>query len=166
MGTLHSVYRLDDHPILVDQRLLCTVLFRVYDEDRTRRTRPTLADRATRRSDVFYPLSTAVYIRAAGKRRHFRDDVRCAGEFRQAVQPGALVAHRAAGHPLVLVRKAHCTGGALAASDLVCRHWFIGAHDLSTSLRRHSDWSSPRRVVCVVVAGPATESGRDAGAVA
>ena len=115
----HPVPRLDDHSVLVDQRVLRPVAVRLRNAGRARHAWPAPAHRADRRGRLLHSVSAALHFQQPDDRRPCRLSVRRAGELRPAVQPGAVAAHRAAGDPVGALRAHRAALGAMAAAHLV-----------------------------------------------
>ena len=103
LGTPDPVPRLDDHSVLVDQRLLRPVAVRLrHAGPSSTPTAGACSPRRSWRSPASFCFRCEFTFRAAGDPRACRLSVRRADQLRQAVQPGAVAAHRAARHPLGL----------------------------------------------------------------
>mgnify|MGYP001788258369 CR=1 FL=1 len=152
LGAQRSVHRVDDHSVLVDQSVLRTVAVFMPHPRRTACARTSPADRTDRRGRLFSDVSAGFHVRAAGQRRHPRDVLRRADQFRQAVQSGTVAAYRVAGDPVGSVPSPATAASALAAARLVGTDRGIGADHLSTSLHRYPDRRTAGCVLFMAVA--------------
>ncbi len=157
LGAADPVPRLDHHSLLVDQRVLRLVAVRLRHA-RTSST-PTRAGCSPRRSwrslcFVLFPLRFTFAQPETARRRGL--PVRCADQLRQAVQPGAVAAHRAAGDPVGALRPPRAALGAVAAASVVPAGRRLGAHHLSAPLHRHPDRRAARLLLPLAVAGSRT----------
>ena len=158
LGAPNPVPRLDDHPVLVDQRVLWAVTVRLRHQGRARHPRAPLAHRAGRGGDLLHPGAAALHFHAAGDARLRGLFVCGADRLRQAVQPGAVAAHRLAGDPVGAVRPARPALGAVAAAPVVSAGRRLGAHDLSASLHRYPDRRVAWLCLSLAVARPRTRA--------
>src|SRR5262249_27287478 len=138
-GASDPLHRLDHHSLLVDQRLLRIVVFRLLQQGRARYAWASAADRADRRGDIFHSLSAPLHIHSAADIGLARFPVRRPNQLRQAVQPSTVAAYRAAGDPVVPVCAPPAALGTARTRWLVRARRDIGAHHLSASFRRPAD---------------------------
>ncbi|MCY1402549.1 hypothetical protein D9M71_176950 [compost metagenome] len=134
LGGPHAVLGLDHCAVLVDRPVVRVLPVAVPDSSRAQPPRPTPAQRAADCGQLLPALAPALYLRAPGNERGFRLVVRRAGRFRQAVQSGALTAHRFAGGALGLLQPAQPGAVAPGRTCLVRPDWAVGIDHLAASL--------------------------------
>jgi Dual specificity phosphatase, catalytic domain len=139
LGALDPVCGLDHHSLLVDRSPLRRIGLRLHHAARARPPCATLAPGADHLGRLLHPVSASVHVRPPRGTRDLRRALHRAGEFRQAVQPGAVAAHRPHGGDLDPAARARSTAVALAAARMDDVDRAVGPDDVSASLHRSAD---------------------------
>src|SRR5690606_20909104 len=173
LGKRDAAVALEHRALLVDRPALRPVLPPSGHAPGNGSPRPASAQHAADLRRLLPALAAALHLRAPGAGRLLRLDVRCADGLRQAVQPGALAAHRPAGGDLGDVRPAHpWPAAARPAAWLDGADRPVGADHLATPLYRRTYGNLGRLAMRLAVAdrGPqpaaAAASGPRAAALA
>ncbi len=144
---------MDDRAVLVDRPVLRGFVLPVPTAPRTGPARIAAVQCTADRGELLPAVAAALQFRAAGDRRRVRLAVRCAAGFRQAVQPGAIAAHRAADRAVGEVRAVPARSLALGTACVGAADRRLGADHVPASFHRHPDRPAGRLAVRVVVAG-------------
>ncbi|KAG0959419.1 hypothetical protein G6F31_011674 [Rhizopus arrhizus] len=153
LGDTHSVRAVDDRAVLVDRSVLCDLVLPVPATAGTGPARAAAVQRAGYRGGVFPAVAVAFQLRTAGDRRCVRLAVRCAAGLRQAVQPGAVAAHRAADRAVGEVRAVPARRLALGAAWVGAADRRFGTDHVPAPFHRHPDRPAGGMAMRLAVAG-------------